>query len=92
MPRTITIEDAAENLASYVDDISRTGESVVLTRGGKSVAEIRPTRQTARLSELRAILESGPRLTPEEAEDFARDVQEARRLMNQPLPRDPWES
>ncbi len=81
MPRTITIEDAPENLAFYVDDISRTGESVVLIRGGKPVAEIRPTRKTARLSELRAILESGPRLTPEEAEDFARDVQEARRLV-----------
>jgi prevent-host-death family protein len=92
MPRTITVDEAAGNLASYVEDIARTGDSLVLTKEGKPVAELRPTRRTARLSELRAVLESGPRLTPEEAEDFARDVAAARALMNTPLPPDPWES
>jgi antitoxin (DNA-binding transcriptional repressor) of toxin-antitoxin stability system len=92
MLRTITLEQAAENLAGYVKDISRTGDSLVLTSEGNPVAELRPARRTARLSELRAVLEAGPRLNGEEAADFARDVAAGRVLMNTPLPSDPWES
>ena len=92
MSRSISIDEAAGRLESVVNDITTTGEAVVLTKGGKPVAELRATPRTARLSELRDVLEAGPRLTPQEAADFARDVEAAQAMMNTQLPRDPWES
>ncbi len=56
----------------------------------------RPDKETKtapvglRLSELAALLETLPRLTPEEAEAFAADIDEARRQMAQAeLPSEP---
>lgn len=64
----------------------------MLTKGGKPVAELRPTEESVpiRLSELPALLAGLPHLEPDDAEQFAR-VLEADRHTLGPTPT-PWAS
>jgi len=87
-----TVTDVARNFAEYVNRVAYRGESFVLTRGSRPVAELRPVPSGGRLSELPALIASLPRLTPEEAEAFERDLEEARAELRAVPQRDPWES
>lgn len=82
----------SRRFAEYINRVAYRGESFVLTRGNKPIAEIRPLPQGRKLYELPAILASAPHLTPEEAEAFGRDIDEAREELNKIGLRDPWES
>ena len=92
MPNTLTVTEMARSFAEYINRVMYRGEKFLLTRANRPVAAIVPVPRVRKLSELAEILASLPHLTPEEAEDFGRDIDEARERMNKIGVRDPWES
>lgn len=78
MAQTRTVTEVARHFAEYINRVAYRGESFVLLRGKKPMAELRPLPAGKRLSELPALLESLPRLSPSEAESFADDLEAAR--------------
>jgi len=87
----LTVTEAARHFSDLVHRAFYRGESFVLTKGGRNVAEIVPVRGSGgiRASDLRARLVTMPRLGDEEAEEFERDIDEARRATG-PSEGDPW--
>lgn len=90
--RTASVTEVARNFADYVNRVSYLGERVILTRGGKPVAELGPVTRGVPIRDIPALFASLPRLTPEEAEEFGRDLDAAREELNRLEVRDPWES
>jgi antitoxin (DNA-binding transcriptional repressor) of toxin-antitoxin stability system len=73
------------------EQLNRTDEPVIVLENSRPVAEIRPLPKTRTVEELIAAFERLPHLTPEEAEAFGRDIDEAREAANKIPERDPWE-
>ena len=92
MTKILTVTEMARGFADYINRVAYRGERFILTRGNKPVAEIRPLSRGITGAELIERLKSVPRLTPEEAEAFGRDIDEARKEMGTIADlRDPWE-
>ncbi|MFO7893336.1 MAG: type II toxin-antitoxin system Phd/YefM family antitoxin [Longimicrobiales bacterium] len=91
MKSEATVTDVSRNFADYINRVAYRGERFVLIRGGKPVAELSPVPTGTRLRDLPALLESLPRLDPDETDAFAEDITEARAELNVP-PEDPWGS
>jgi antitoxin (DNA-binding transcriptional repressor) of toxin-antitoxin stability system len=86
----ISVEDAARDFRQVLARIENEGEPTVVFRAGKPVARIVPFPPTATYcAELAARWENIERLPPEEAEVFARDIEDARK--NLPLPKSRWD-
>ncbi|MCC7308194.1 MAG: type II toxin-antitoxin system prevent-host-death family antitoxin [Acidobacteria bacterium] len=92
MPRTLTVTEMSRKFADYINRVAYRGERFVLTRGNKPVAEIRPLPRGVTGAELRDILTSGPHLDPNDVEQFAEDIEDARAELNSIEMRDPWEA
>lgn len=90
--RIVSVTEVARNFSEYLNRVAFRGEQFILTRGSREVAELRPRRRGIPLRELAAGLAAGPRLSEEEAEDFRRDVEDARRRAAALPVRDPWET
>jgi len=90
MPKSITITEATRHFSGLIDRVRFYGERVILTKGGKPVAELGPTplSDRVRLAELPGILAELPHLDPEDAAHFADDLKAARLTLT--LPTDPW--
>ncbi len=73
-----SVAEVARHFADYVNRVSYRGDSFVLVRGNKPVAELRPLPAGQRLGELPALLASLPHLSPAEADEFASDITAAR--------------
>ena len=89
MPTRITATELARNLSDVLNRVRYKGESFEVTRGGETIAEIKATeRKRATVRDLIDLLENGPKPDP----DFWKDVEEAHRMMNEPLPDPPsWD-
>lgn len=92
MKQEASVTDVIRNFADYINRVAYRGERFVLIRGGKPVAELSPVPGGTRLGELPALLDSLPRLSPEEAAAFADDVDRARAELDAHPPEDRWES
>lgn len=92
MKYTATVTEVLRNFADYINRVAYRGERFVLVRGGKPVAELSPVPSGTRLGELPALLESLPRLSEAEAQDFADDLARARAELSTIAVRDQWES
>lgn len=90
--RTASVTDVARNFAEYVNRVSYRGDRFILLRGGKPVAELGPVTRGVAIRDIPGIFAALPRLTPEEAEAFGRDMEAAREESFGMEPRDPWES
>ena len=91
MASRATVTDVHRNFSEYISRVTYRGESFVLTRGGKPVAELVPSPPAGRkLSELADVLTSLPRLSEEEAARFGEDLDSARADLRQT--ESPWES
>lgn len=88
----ITVTEVARNFAEYVNRVAFGGESFVLMRGKKPVAELRPVPVGKRLEELPGTLGSLPRLSEEEAAEMGWDLDRARKELGGVPLRDPWAS
>lgn len=82
-----SVAEVARHFAEYIDRVSCRGESFVLVRGNRPVAELRPLPAGKRLGELPVLLASLPHLSPAEADELADDLTAAR----QALAREAWE-
>ncbi len=88
----ISITHLARNLADIVNRVAYRGERFTVVRGKRAVAEVMPAAPRGRrLAELPGILANLPRLTPEDAEELACDLDAARREVGTE-DRDPWAS
>lgn len=87
-----SVTEIARNFAEYINRVAFWGESFVLTRGNKPVAELGPVPIGGRLGDLPSLLESLPRLSEEEAAAFDTDLESARKELSRLDSRDPWES
>ncbi len=90
--RTLTVTEAARHFADLINRVYYRNESALLLKNGKPVArivpvDVEPVRRTA--AEIAALWDDLPHLPPEEAEAFARDIDQARREL--PPLGDPWE-
>jgi prevent-host-death family protein len=81
--RTITATEASRQFSDLLDAIER-GETVTITRGNRSVAEIGPARKRTG-ADLRAALSD---VVPPD-DRFARDIAGALALVDSEEP-DPW--
>lgn len=89
MATKITATELARNLSDILNRVRYKGESFEVTRGGETIAEIKGAeRKRATARDLIELLENGPKPDP----DFWKDVEEAHRMMNEPLPDPPsWD-
>ncbi len=92
MAQARSVTEVARHFAEYIDRVSYRGESFVLVRGNKPVAELRPLPAGKRLGELPALLASLPHLSPTEASQFADDLTAARQALTRAEVHDPWRS
>lgn len=88
----ITITEISRNFSDFINRVAYRGESFTVLRGKKAVAEIRPVPAGRKLGEMKSILESLPRLSPQEAEDFDKDLEQIRKEGNREMLGDPWAS
>lgn len=89
----ITVTELLRNFRDYIGRVTHGGERFLLSRGGETVAELRGVASGRTLDELPDVLASLPRLSAEDADGFARDLETARaELDGAAEPRDPWAS
>ena len=78
MTQTLSVTEVVRHFAEYINRVAYRGESFVLVRGNKPMAELRPLPTGKRLAELPALLASLPHLSSAEATQFADDLTAAR--------------
>jgi antitoxin (DNA-binding transcriptional repressor) of toxin-antitoxin stability system len=72
----------SRNFSNYLNRVSYAGESFLLVRGKKIIAELHPAPRGRRLADLPALLKTLPRLEGDEADAFGRDLKNARKSLN----------
>ena len=91
-----SVTDVSRNFAEYVNRVAYRGERFTLMRGGKPVAELVPFKpglpRGVPIEDLPRIFASLPRLSDEEWESFAADIEAGRPTASEDDFRDPWES
>ena len=92
MAHTLSVTEMARHFAEYINRVAYRGESFVLVRGNKPMAELRPLPVGKRLAELPSLLASLPHLSSAEATQFADDLTAAREALARAEVRNPWES
>lgn len=87
-----TVTEVARNFSHLINSVSYNHDTIVLVRGRREVAELRPIVSGVAVDEFSAILETPPRLSKEESKSFSEDIVEVRRILNEQADLDPWES
>jgi antitoxin (DNA-binding transcriptional repressor) of toxin-antitoxin stability system len=79
----MTATDVARNFSAVINRVGA-GEEIQIVRNGATVAELRPPSRPRGLSgrAFKELIDSLPQVD----EDFARDVEEARRTLGPPRP------
>ena len=88
---TLSATEAARRFSEILNLVRYQGKSFEILRGKEPVARIVPTRASpsGKVSELRSLLAGLPKLTDEEFESFAKDLQSVRDAAGSPQER--WE-
>jgi len=84
------VTEVARRFAEFVNRVAYRGETFVLVRGGREVAELRPVVTGLRLAELPDLVAGLPHLSESEASAFAADLDAARNELAALPDRDPW--
>ena len=92
MTHTISVTQMARRFADYINRVAYRGETFVLVRGRRQIAEVRPVPAGRRLSDLPALVNGLPHLAPGDAERFGDDLDAARRQLASGPVHDPWHS
>lgn len=88
--QTLSVTEAARGFSDLVNRVRYRGESAVLTKNGRPVARLVPVEPPPITgAELAKRWKPGSFLTPKEAEDFARDIEEGRRFFKPYV--SPWD-
>ncbi|MBM3493972.1 MAG: type II toxin-antitoxin system Phd/YefM family antitoxin [Armatimonadetes bacterium] len=88
----VTVTDVARNLADYLNRVAYRGESFILTRGKRPVAELRPAPIGLPLRELPELMAGLPQLGEADANDFAIELEAARKELDAVELCNPWRS
>jgi prevent-host-death family protein len=85
----ITATELARNLSDILNRVRYKGEHFLVIRNGEEIARLdpRPEHPKMTLGEMVEIIRNAPSPDP----DYWKDVEEARRLMNQPLEPPAWD-
>jgi len=89
---SLSVTELVRGFSDYVNRVAYRGERFILLKGKKPVAELRPIASGLPLGELDATLRSLPSLSPDEAIDFAADIEAARDQLTAEGLQDPWQS
>ena len=92
MKGTISVTEAVRNFADLINRVAYRGEHFLLERGGRPVARMVPVPQAGRLGDLPSLMDTIPRLDPDEAESLARDLRDASEVIPSSPEVDPWGS
>lgn len=92
MPKKITATELGRNLADYLNRVTYRGKCFVVQRGGRAVAELRPTPHGIRGTEFLARYQALPRLDVAEVDALERDIELGRSELDQLPVANPWES
>lgn len=88
----LSVTELVRNFAEYINRVVYLGERFVIVRANRPVGELRPVPTGGRLGDLNELLESLPRLSPDEATDFATDLDRSRADLDAFPSGDPWAS
>jgi hypothetical protein len=92
MPKTLTtVTELSRRFSDYMNRVKYRRESFILTKGKEPFAEIRPLPRGLTGPEFLDLIKNGPHLDPDDIEQFAKDIDDARREMDSLPIRDPWE-
>lgn len=78
MATTISGTEIARNFAAFVNRVAYRGERFLLVHGNKPVAELGPVPRGAWPGDLPVLLADPPRLSEEQARQFADDLDSVR--------------
>ena len=93
MDNSVSVTDVARHFADYVNRVVYRGETFVLYRGNKAVAQLQPVPSGKPLKELPALLASLPKLTEAELGALSKDLETIRTETEKyDDMRDPWAS
>lgn len=90
MSKTITVTEMSRSLADIMNRVAYRGESFIVMKGKRVMAEVVPPKKIATISDLARFFEKRPHLHLDDVEQFAKDIEEARCS----VPKedyDPWE-
>jgi prevent-host-death family protein len=88
--QTLTVTEAARNFSDLVNRVRYRGQSATLTKNGRAVARLVPVEPPSITgAELFRRWKPGSHLTPKEADDFAREIEEGRRFFKPYV--SPWD-
>jgi antitoxin (DNA-binding transcriptional repressor) of toxin-antitoxin stability system len=92
MSKLLPVTEVVRHFSELISRVRFYGERIVLTKGGKPVAELRPTMEAfgVRAGDLPSFFAQLPHLGLEEATRFAEDLDAARRILTAPTDR--WAS
>ena len=92
MPKKLTATEASRNFSEVLARVHLRGESFLLTRHGRIIAQLSlpDIRKVVRFGQLAEVLAQLPRLKPDDAALFQRDLTTARSKLAPPG--DPWDS
>ncbi len=91
MERKLSVTEAARNFSDLINRALYRGESALLTRSGQPVARIVPVvAEPLSIQEFVRMWRDLPHLDPQDAEDFAREIEDSRNVLNQP-PQSSWD-
>lgn len=91
MTTEITATEAARNLSEYLNRVAYRGERFVIRRGKQLLAELAPPNRVITGAELADAWERMPHMTADEADAFARDVEEGTAWINSQPVISPWD-
>jgi antitoxin (DNA-binding transcriptional repressor) of toxin-antitoxin stability system len=86
----ITATEASRNFSDVLSRAQYRGESFEVTRGGEVVARIEAPRKRLTAGELSELWKTRPRLDPEDAAQFEKEIEEIR--ASAPSPPSEWDS
>jgi hypothetical protein len=87
-----TVTELARDFSHFVNRVAYKHNSIILLRGKKEVAELRPIVSGLPISDFANLMDSLPHLSEPELEAFSTDLKVVRDSMNDEPVRDPWAS
>lgn len=78
-----TVADVARNFSHLINNVSYNHDTIILIRGKREVAELRPIISGVSADEFIAVLKATPHLSEEESKSFSEDLLQIRRAFRQ---------
>ena len=92
MITTLSVTEAVRNFSECINRVMYKRDIIVLRKGKRIVAEIRPVVEGKTLGDLPDLIAALPRLSPDQTAAFANDLLEIRESISKEGLGDPWAS